>query len=79
MTEYPDESGTSSSTNRIEAIQMNLTGEIANYYDVYYKCYVEQVGWLGWAKNGENAGTESQSRRIEAMRIVIVRKRICST
>ena len=61
FTEYPDESGTSSSTNRIEAIQIKLTGEIANYYDVYYKCHVEQVGWLGWAKNGENAGTDSQS------------------
>lgn len=74
FTEYPDESGTSSSTNRIEAIQIKLTGEIANYYDVYYKCHVEQVGWLGWAKNGENAGTESQSRRIEAIRIILKRK-----
>ena len=74
FTEYPNESGTSSSTNRIEAVQIKLTGEIANYYDIYYKCHVESVGWLGWAKNGENAGTESQSRRIEAMRIAIVRK-----
>ena len=43
---------------RVEAIQINLTGEMANHYDVYYRVHAESYGWLDWAKNGESAGTE---------------------
>ena len=34
----------------MEAIQIELTGELARYYDVYYSAHVQQLGWLGWAK-----------------------------
>ena len=53
---------------------MNLTGDIANYYDVYYRVHAQSFGWLGWAKNGESAGTEGLSKRLEAIEIVLVEK-----
>lgn len=51
--------GTKGKSLRMEAIQIELTGELARYYDVYYSAHVQQLGWLGWAKNGESAGTEA--------------------
>ena len=29
----------------------------------------QEFGWLSWAKNGESAGTEGYSYRLEAIRI----------
>ena len=58
----------------MEAIQIELTGELARYYDVYYSAHVQQLGWLGWAKNGESAGTEAFYYRMEAMKICLVKK-----
>ena len=67
-------SGTSGQSKRLEAIRIELTGDAANYYDVYYRVHAQTYGWLGWAKNGENAGTSGQSKRLEAIQIVIVPK-----
>ena len=36
--------------------------------------HVQNFGWLGWAKNGERAGTEGYSYRIEGVKIVLVSK-----
>lgn len=33
---------------------------------------MQKFGWLGWAKNGESAGTEAYSYRIEAIEIKLV-------
>ncbi|WP_042374487.1 N-acetylmuramoyl-L-alanine amidase, partial [Neobacillus jeddahensis] len=59
---------------RVEAIQVKLTGEISNHYDVYYRVYSQSFGWLGWAKNGESAGTSELSKRLEAVEIILVAK-----
>ena len=37
-------------------IQIRLTGEAAEKYDIYYRVHCQDDGWLGWAKNGEKAG-----------------------
>ena len=42
--------------------------------DVYYRVHAETYGWLGWAKNGESAGTEGLSKILEAIEIKIVPK-----
>ena len=55
-------------------MKVQLTGEYASYYDVYYQVHLEKYGWLGWAKNGEEAGTEGQAKRLEAIEIVLVEK-----
>ena len=48
-------SGTSGQAKRLEAIELELYGEVAYYYDVYYRVHAQSYGWLGWAKNGETA------------------------
>ena len=31
----------------IECVQIELTGKMASYYDVYYRAHVSQLGWMG--------------------------------
>jgi uncharacterized protein YjdB len=47
---------------------------MAEHYDVYYRVHAQTYGWLGWAKNGESAGTEGLSKRLEGIQIVLVPK-----
>ena len=51
-----------------------MTGDIADYCDVYYRVNVPGYGWLAWTKNGESAGTEGYSKQMEAIQIKIVTK-----
>ena len=67
-------SGTSGRALRLEAIQIQLTGDVATKYDVYYRVHCQNVGWMGWAKNGARAGTAGCSYRLEAMQIKLVPK-----
>ena len=53
---------------------MKLSGNIAKEYDVYYRVRAQNFGWLGWAKNGEEAGTAGYSYRLEAIQVVMVPK-----
>ena len=43
-------SGTSGKAKRLEAIQIKLSGKVADKYDIYYCVHAQNVGWLGWAK-----------------------------
>ena len=67
-------SGTEGQSLRLEAIKIKLTGDIANYYDIYYRVHSQNFGWLGWAKNGESAGTEGYSYRLEGIQIKLIKK-----
>lgn len=67
-------SGTSGQAKRLEAIELELYGEVAYYYDVYYRVHAQSYGWLGWAKNGETAGTSGMAKRLEAIQIKLVPK-----
>ena len=67
-------SGTVGKALRLEAIQIRLTGAIAEQYDVYYRVQAEKFGWLGWAKNDEEAGTAGYAYRLEAIQIQLVEK-----
>ena len=62
-------------TTKIEAIAIELTDELSKSYDVYYRTHCQDYGWLGWAKNGEKAGSEGYSKRMEAIEIRLVQKR----
>ena len=66
--------GTIGKSRRMEAVQIQLTGEAKDAYDVYYRVHVQRIGWMAWAKNGEEAGTTGMSRRAEAIQVVLVRK-----
>ncbi len=37
--------GTSGECKRLEAIKIRLKGSMAQYYDVYYRVHVENLGW----------------------------------
>ena len=43
-------SGTSGQSKRLEAIQIRLTGNNADLYDVYYRVHAQTYGWMGWVK-----------------------------
>jgi len=66
--------GTSGEAKRLEAICINLTGEMAQKYDIYYRVHAQSYGWLGWAKNGAPAGTAGYGKRLEGIQIVLVPK-----
>ncbi len=66
--------GTTGRSKRVEAIQVRLTGNVANYYDVYYRVHAQDFGWMGWAKNGASAGSEGYAKRLEAIQIKLVKK-----
>lgn len=68
------EAGNPGSGKRMEAVKIQLTGELAKYFDVYYSAHVQAYGWLGWAKNGQMAGTVNCSYRMEALQVCIVPK-----
>lgn len=67
-------SGTSGQSKRLEAIQIKLTGQTAEKYDIYYRVHCQDFGWLGWAKNGEASGSEGYAKRLEAIEIRLVLK-----
>ena len=66
--------GTTGQSKHIEAMRIRLTGEVAQYADVYYRMHVANFGWLGWAKNGQDAGTSGYGYQVEAMQIKLVPK-----
>lgn len=68
------ENGIPQGNKRMEAMKIYLTGELAEYYDIYYRTHVQGFGWLDWAKNGEIAGTLDYAKRIEAIQIQLVEK-----
>ena len=66
--------GTTGNAKRLEAIQMELYGEMAEHYDIYYRVHSQTYGWMKWAKNGEMTGTTGQHKRIEGIQVVLVKK-----
>lgn len=66
--------GSDNAGSSIEAVKIELTGNIANNYNVYYCSYTQNLGWLGWAKNGEIAGTTGGSLPITAIKVILVPK-----
>ena len=63
-----------SAGNKMEAIKIKLTGEIANHYDIYYRVHVATIGWLNWTSNDKPAGTIGAGLAIEAIQIKLVEK-----
>ena len=71
------ESNTANNTGkgmRLEALKLNLVGTDAKYYDIFYRTYTETLGWSGWAKNGQAAGSEGYRKKIYSVQIRIAFK-----
>ena len=59
---------------QLEALRIKLTGTAKNLYNIYYRVYTDEFGWLGWAVNGQNAGTRQFGYPIRAFQIQILPK-----
>lgn len=66
--------GTTGKGYGIEALQFMLKGSMADQYDLYYQVHSANFGWLGWAKNGESAGSQGYGRAVQAVRFKLVKK-----
>jgi len=67
-------SGQKKTGKRVEALQIKLTGDMAEHYDVYYRVFVQNQGWLDWTENGETAGSSNLCSRMEKIQIVLREK-----
>ena len=67
-------SGSKKTGKRIEALQIKLTGDMAEHYDIYYRVYAQNYGWLNWAENGQTVGTSNMFSRLEKIQIVLREK-----
>ena len=65
-------SGTEGQALRLEAIQIQLTGENAGQYTIWYRTHVQNFGWTGWACNGQSCGSAGYSYRLEGIEIIIL-------
>ena len=68
------EGGTTGQGRAVEAVRLRLTGSLAKDYDVYYRVHASNIGWMAWAKDGEEAGTTGYGRSVEAVQVRLVRK-----
>lgn len=68
------QAGTTGKAKHIEAVQIRLTGALADQYDVYYRVHAANIGWMAWTKNGEQAGTQGYGYAMEAIQIKMVEK-----
>ena len=66
--------GTTGKSQRLEAVQIRLTGEAAEKYDIWYCAHVSGIGWLDWACNGAAAGSAGKGKAIEAVKVILVEK-----
>ena len=66
--------GTTGQGRAVECVRMRLTGDISNYFDVWYRVHVSGYGWLGWTKNGSPAGTTKLGIPVQALQVKIIPK-----
>ncbi|WP_170272435.1 C47 family peptidase, partial [Lactococcus hircilactis] len=66
--------GTTGQSLRIEAIKINLTGKLAQQYDIYYSGYIEGTGYTDYVKNGEILGKTGTSKMLNGVNILLRKK-----
>lgn len=59
-------------THVLEAFALRLKENLREEYSVYYQVYTSEFSWLGWAKNGEIAGSMGYGCGIEKINICIL-------
>jgi uncharacterized protein YjdB len=66
------EAATAGRSKYVEVIRIELTGKLAENYDIHYRAYVTDSGWTAWVKNGGAAGTPS--RALSAFEVKLTKK-----
>lgn len=72
-TEDAQVAGDESTELPLEAMCIKLTGELAEYYDVIYSV-LQGNKWTDWVQNGEEAGVTGAGRRLDGIRVSVVKK-----
>ncbi len=66
-------SGTTGQSLPIQAIQITPLASISAKYSLYYRVHVSNIGWMGWAHDGEITGvTGGTGYSIEAIQIRLI-------
>ena len=65
--------GTGAKGKRVEAIQIELTGDLKDERDIWYRVRTK-TGWMGWARNGRKAGTTGYGYNILGVEIQFLEK-----
>lgn len=60
---------------RLEAVRITMRGEVTKYYDIKYRTHLQSKGWGKTCSNGEVSGSTTDGLRIEAIQIMLVRKK----
>lgn len=55
-----------------ESLSMKLTGPNAQGYDVYYRAYVQDLGWMSWAQSDQLSGTSGFDKNITAVQVMVL-------
>lgn len=58
----------------LESVRIRLTGQLGEYYDVLYSVLQDQA-WTDWVQNGEEAGAYGVGKRLDGIRVSIVKKK----
>jgi uncharacterized protein YjdB len=66
--------GTVGQSRYMKMFRIYLTGELANQYDIWYRAFVQNYGWLNMTKNGTWVGAIGEGLRIEAIDINMAKK-----
>ena len=67
------EAGSTVAGTVLESVKMDLTGDLKEYYDIYYMVY-QNGAWTEWAANGNPAGREGEGLRMDGIRMAVTRK-----
>lgn len=59
---------------QIEGVQIQLEGELAGIYDIWYRANTAAYGWSGWGRNGELVGSEGTAAGIRTLEVRLVAK-----
>lgn len=65
--------GATDSDQPVEAIRARFTGELGEYYDIYYSV-LQDNSWSEWVKNGTEAGVSAAGKRVEGLRVSSIKK-----
>lgn len=66
--------GSTGEGKAIEALRITLSEELSSQYSIWYRVHSADVGWLGWAHDGEAAGTVGYGHDAQAVQILILPK-----
>ena len=68
------EAGKADGDMPLEAISMQLNGELGEHYDILYSV-LQNNAWTDWAQNGGEAGVSGAGLRVDGIRVSVVKKR----